>query len=773
MSNKMNLQYIRHSEQREESHDLHAGQSVHYSQGDNSVTASKSIRPLLVLLAICLFGRPAEAEYGGGTGQPDDPYLIYTAEQMNEIGANWKDWDKHFKLMADIDLSTYAGTDFNIIGRSRMNAFSGVFDGNSKKISNFMYSSANRDYAGLFGYFGGSKAEIRNLGFIDPYIDVGSGTCVGSLVGYAYEGSITNCYVKGGSISGKKYVGGLIGYGPHGNITNCHAEGGSVSGNKQVGGLVGSNQAGIEDCYSACSVSGNRAVGGLAGTSGGKIANSYATGMVSASEYSGGGLVGSNSGPVTNCSAAGDVLGGGSVGGLVGQNSGPVTNCSAAGDVLGSGRRVGGLVGSNGGTITNSCSRGNTSGEDSVGGLVGHSHGATISNCYATGIVSGDQNVGGLVGVNSNGPTLEGNGLPGRIVWLSGRIAYCYSVGSVTGTTDVGGLVGLNNESQVSYSFWDIQTSGLSNMCGRQEQGTGCNDANGKTTAEMQMESMFLDAGWDFVAENVNGTEDFWSICEGLDYPKLASQFLIGDFDGDSRVDLSDFAVLAARWLSSDSSFFWCRGADLANDGIVDFNDLKKFVENWLADDIGSPAAIRYVIIDDFESYNDLDPNRPESNRIFDTWLDGYYNRATNGSVVGYNNPPFTEQSIVHGGSQSMPYFYSTFFKFSKAELPLSPPQDWTEEGVGVLSLWFYGDASNAPASMSIVLNGGAPVYHDNPNTTQIDTWTGWTIDLQAFAGVDLTSINSIAICFGDRNNLQPGGSGKMLFDDIRVYRPR
>ena len=77
---------------------------------------------LLVLLFVCLLDLPVKADYGGGTGQPDDPYLIYTAEQMNEIGSNPNDWDKHFKLMADIDLGRYQGTDFNIIGESRSNA---------------------------------------------------------------------------------------------------------------------------------------------------------------------------------------------------------------------------------------------------------------------------------------------------------------------------------------------------------------------------------------------------------------------------------------------------------------------------------------------------------------------------------------------------------------------------------------------------------------------------------------------------------------------------
>jgi len=122
-------------------------------------------------------------------------------------------------------------------------------------------------------------------------------------------------------------------------------------------------------------------------------------------------------------------------------------------------------------------------------------------------------------------------------------------------------------------SFWDTQTSGQVTSDG----GTG------KTTAEMQMESTFTDAGWDFVAESVNGTEDIWSICEGVDYPKLACQFVVGDFDGDDDVDFADFCIFAAHWLGTDSSFF-CGdgGTDLTNDGKVDFNDLREFAENWL-----------------------------------------------------------------------------------------------------------------------------------------------------------------------------------------------
>jgi hypothetical protein len=49
----------------------------------------------------------------------------------------------------------------------------------------------------------------------------------------------------------------------------------------------------------------------------------------------------------------------------------------------------------------------------------------------------------------------------------------------------------------------------------------GGDNLNGKTTAEMQTASTFLEAGWDFVGETENGTDDIWWILEGKDYPRL------------------------------------------------------------------------------------------------------------------------------------------------------------------------------------------------------------------------------------------------------------
>jgi len=188
---------------------------------------------------------------------------------------------------------------------------------------------------------------------------------------------------------------------------------------------------------------------------------------------------------------------------------------------------------------------------------------------------------------------------------------------------------------------------------------------------------------------------------------------------------------------------------------------------------VWSFTTANFLIVDDFESYNDLDPADPDSNRIFNAWLDGY-DDPINGSLVGYDNPPFAEQTIVHSGSQSMPLYYDNSVGYSEATLTLTYPRDWTENGVNTLTIWFRGDSDNAAETLYVALNGNAVVNHYNPYAAQTISWTAWNIDLQAFAdqGVNLANVNTIGLGLGNRNNPQAGGSGVMYFDDIRLYAP-
>jgi hypothetical protein len=192
---------------------------------------------------------------------------------------------------------------------------------------------------------------------------------------------------------------------------------------------------------------------------------------------------------------------------------------------------------------------------------------------------------------------------------------------------------------------------------------------------------------------------------------------------------------------------------------------------------IWSFTTANFFIVDDFEGYDAGD------NQIWFTWHDGlgygtpgtqgYYAGNGTGSAVGDDTTgSFTEETIVHGGSQSMPLFYdNSILRYSEAEMTLTYPRDWTENGVSTLSIWFRGISDNAAETLYVALNGSAVVNHDNPNAAQIDEWTQWNIDLQAF-GVNLTNVNTIALGLGNRNNPVAGGSGTMYFDDIRLYAP-
>jgi hypothetical protein len=185
-------------------------------------------------------------------------------------------------------------------------------------------------------------------------------------------------------------------------------------------------------------------------------------------------------------------------------------------------------------------------------------------------------------------------------------------------------------------------------------------------------------------------------------------------------------------------------------------------------------TTANFLIIDDMESYNDINEGEPGSNRIYLAWADGFDNSAINGSVVGNDPPPFAEQGIVHGGLQSMPMYYDNAVGKSEATLTLTSNRDWTVNGVNTLTIWFRGNAGNAAETMYVALNGSAVVNHDNPDAAQIGSWIQWNIDLQVFAdqGVNLANVNTITLGLGNKNNPVAGGSGVIYFDDIRLYPP-
>jgi len=171
-----------------------------------------------------------------------------------------------------------------------------------------------------------------------------------------------------------------------------------------------------------------------------------------------------------------------------------------------------------------------------------------------------------------------------------------------------------------------------------------------------------------------------------------------------------------------------------------------------------------FLAVDDFEDYNDFEPDR-----IFDTWIDGW-NVPTNGSQVGYATPPFAEKSILHGGRQSMPLSYDNTagVAYSEAERTFASPQDWTKYGIKTLTLYFHGDPNNSAGQLYVKINNSKVVYGGNAADMTKLRWKQWNIDLSAFGGLGVNLRNITKLSIGIDGN---GAKGILYFDDIRLYR--
>jgi hypothetical protein len=197
--------------------------------------------------------------------------------------------------------------------------------------------------------------------------------------------------------------------------------------------------------------------------------------------------------------------------------------------------------------------------------------------------------------------------------------------------------------------------------------------------------------------------------------------------------------------------------------------------------DVWDFSTKQYLVIDDFESYDDDYQNY---NRIFQVWIDGAgYSqpepgRPGNGSgaIIGTNLAPWVEQTIVHSGSQSMPFYYNnSAASYSEATAnvgDLAAGQNWAKYGIKALTLWFYGDPNNSAAErMYVKLNGSKAAYDGDAVNLTRRKWHEWNIDLKNFAGVNLSNVTEMSIGFERSGG--GGGSGLVYFDDIRLHPAR
>ena len=390
------------------------------------------------------------------------------------------------------------------------------------------------------GVFDGNHKTISNLRLVNEF-----GFYEGLFGFVAGEHArIENVTLMNPSVVGEigRYVGALVGGMEGASVVNCHVWSGNVRAFSHIGGLIGRNDGGtISECTVWARVQGTSRVGGLVG-------QSYF-------------------GTFERCRTEVEVLAPQSsywVGGLVGElRQATVRECRTRGTVSGD-ACVGGLVGESYiGAIERCCMAGGVSGTANVGGILGLNSGGFVDDCYTAAEVSAESCAGGAVGYN--GPSCH------CAVYQAGVVNRCYAAGPVSGG-NAGGLVGVDDRGEVVNSFWNTEASGWTASAG----------GEGRTTSQMADASLYLTAGWDFVGEKVNGTWDVWYMPAVGDGPRLAWELVDGDFNADVQVNFRDFSLLAARWRQEDSMDAPDSGYSVP-DGVVDLDDLARFVEVWLA----------------------------------------------------------------------------------------------------------------------------------------------------------------------------------------------
>ena len=422
---------------------------------------------------------------GGGT--EEDPYLIYTAEDLQGVTNSG-----YYKLMNDIDLTSWINANSPTAGWPAVGQNSTEpthIDGCGHKVTG-LWTNTSNDYAGLFSNFSASGSSIKNL-----TVEVATGKKVkgrkytGILVGCMKNGEIINCSVKG-DVYGSEYVGGLAGYLQDITSTNYWGlngvkfSGSVTSSGTHIGGLAGYCNVNVMDCSAKATISssGKSAfVGGIFGYHGGQFCSTYAD--------------------VTITATGSD----GHVGGLVGHSKSAINRCYAKGTVRVSGNNsyTGGLVGYSESTVNNCYATTNVTGTLYTAGLLGYSTGI-VQRCYASGDVNG---------------VMYGAGVVGELDGSFAKISNCVAANNIISLTDqsswgsrvIGGFQ--NGASEPDNSNYALSTMQVS-LNGVPQTKTDDNlEGIAKTQNELMTASTYEGLGWNF--------SSVWGIDEGHSYPYL------------------------------------------------------------------------------------------------------------------------------------------------------------------------------------------------------------------------------------------------------------
>jgi len=258
------------------------------------------------------------------------------------------------------------------------------------------------------------------------------------------------------------------------------------------------------------------------------------------------------------------------------------------------------------------------------------------------------------------------------------------------------------------------------------------------------------------------------------DYAQVHDVYFATSFDDVNDADTTTSGVYKGRQeansynpgsLQMDTTYYWR------------IDEVNTTDPNLWKGNVWEFTVADYLVLDDFESYHD------DLDDLYwfygGNWLDGIDNGT--GSTLLLGIPP----DPAHSGDQSLYYYYFNVSGYSEAERVInSGERNWTDVGVKMLTLFFYGDPGNDAGTTEQLYCGiedGSATYAevqygDQPgedmNDVQKGEWNAWNIALNEFTGVTLTDVQHLFIGFGARGSSTSGGNGVVYFDDIRLYLP-
>ena len=256
------------------------------------------------------------------------------------------------------------------------------------------------------------------------------------------------------------------------------------------------------------------------------------------------------------------------------------------------------------------------------------------------------------------------------------------------------------------------------------------------------------------------------------------------DITGDGKVNLADFAAMAAKWLHNDCTIGnnWCGGADIDHFGQVGTNDLAILTGDWLEKchafvttwdtSLGSGTTVTLALAGTVDAIIDWGDDTittvtTAGPHVHDYGVDGIYTVSVTGSVTAYNSEDnggavSERQKLISVDSWGQLGFTSMYYAFANC--------------LNLVSVPTTSDGMEAVTNMIYMFRWAWSFNHDigGWDTSSVTSMTRMFFGAESFnqdiGGWDTSGVTDMGYMFGCANsfNQDIGGWDTSSVTDMR-----